>query len=140
MDYNKLYNNLNKIYQIFPDITKLLIYDFKNLSETVIKYSPLFKLNKLIEKLKNTENYKNKLNKEIIKTNNWIEFSIKNQEITYLNDTFKKYCIENKMDPNFVNQQLQTKNIFISKKQLKKQNFIYKKNNNILQAEMMQLS
>jgi hypothetical protein len=139
MDYNNLYNNLNKIYQIFPDITKLFIYDFNNLSPNVIKYSPLLKLNKLIKKNKNTEQYKNKLNKEIIKTNNWIEFSAKNQEKTILNEKFKTYCIENQIDPNFVNQQLQTENVFISKKQLKKQVFIYKKNTNQYQAVAMQL-
>lgn len=136
MDYYKLYNNLNNIYNVLSDITKLYVYDFNNFSEQIIKYSPLLKLDKLVKKFKNTENYKNKLNKEINKTNKWIEFSIKNQEKTNLNDKFKTYCIENKIDPNIVNQQLQIENIFISKKQLKKQNFIYKKNNNLCQMQL----
>ena len=119
-------------------ITKLFLYDFSHLSQNVIKYSPLLKLNKLVEKKNNNDKFKTKLDKEINKTNKWIEFSIKNQEITNLNEKFKTYCIVNQADPIVVNQQLQNENVFISKKQLKKQVFIYKKNLNQYQVEAMQ--
>jgi hypothetical protein len=69
-----------------------------------------------------------KLNKDIIKTNNWILFSVETQKKTELNNNFKNYCIETKIEPTIVHQQLITNNINVSKKQLKKQIFIYNKN------------
>jgi hypothetical protein len=127
INFNELYNNLNKLYELYPELTKLIIYDFENnLSENIIKYSPLFNINKLVKKMKIE-----KLNKEIIKTNTWIEFSIKNQEKTNLNKNFQKYCIENNLHPNIVNQKLlETENKTISKKQLKKLIYLYNKKNN----------
>ena len=127
INFNELYNNLNKLYELYPELTKLIVYDFENnLSENIIKYSPLFNINKLVKKMKIE-----KLNKEIIKTNTWIEFSIKSQEKTNLNKNFQKYCIENNLHPNIVKQKLlETENKTISTKQLKKLIYLYNKKNN----------
>jgi hypothetical protein len=130
IDYENFYNNLNYIYTLYPDITKLTMFNFKVLPEKILKTSPLNKLNSLLNKCiktPNNEEYIIKLNKRIININQWLMFTCDNYQKTVNNENFKKLCVENNTNPMLVKDYFNTQNIVISNTQLKKQNFIYNK-------------
>lgn len=130
IDYEKLYLQINIIYEKYPAINKLTIFDFKTLPDKILKTSPLTKLNKLINKCikQITDNLLIiKLNEYIAKTNQWLIFTYENYQRTINNDNFKKLCNENKIEPNAAKIYFNNQNIIISNTQLKKQNFIYNK-------------
>lgn len=133
MDFKKLYINITTIYNNNPTLTKLIEFDFNIFSDNILTYSPLKKLNKLIEKIlkikKLCSNEIILLNKNIKKTNQWIIFTNENLQKTKLNEQFITYCNINKVNPKDVQSQLFDQKIIISNKQLKKQCFIYTKQN-----------
>ena len=137
VDCEKLYINLNHIYTLYPDITKLTMFNFKVLPEKTLKASPLNKLNSLLNKCIKTPSNEEciiKLNEKIINTNQWLIFTCENYQKTVNNENFKKLCVENNTNPILVKEYLKTQNIMVSNTQLKKQNFIYNKLNNKMEV------